>query len=332
MTAGQRNAGSRRLTPEELRRVLRACGIDPGRVVSCEELGEGTYNTAYRVRTDGDGYVLKVAPDPRAASMTYERNLMRTEALFYRRAATSVPVPRLVHVDHDREVLDTDFLLMSELPGTPWSARPPDDADRDRLRGELGAVLARQHRITGTAFGWPQLGLAPTWRAAFRAMVGSVLDDAARFRVPLPVPAGRILALLDEHGEVFDEVTKPALVHFDLWDGNILLDGPRLGGLIDGERAFWGDPLAETVSLALFGDIERDEAFLAGYRAAGGEPRFGPAERFRLAAYRTHLYLIMLVETVPRGLDEQRRRLVTRQVTPHLAASLRAMTMSAVAE
>ena len=56
------------------------------------------------------------------------------------------------------------------------------------------------------------------------------------------------------------------LVHFDLWDGNILVEsdpaGHRIGALIDAERAFWGDPLAEFVSLALFGDIERDTAFL----------------------------------------------------------------------
>ena len=32
--------------------------------------------------------------------------------------------------------------------------------------------------------------------------------------------------------------------------------GRRIGGLIDAERAFWGDPLAEFVSLALFGDID----------------------------------------------------------------------------
>jgi Phosphotransferase enzyme family len=43
-----------------------------------------------------------------------------------------------------------------------------------------------------------------------------------------------------------DDVRTPVLVHFDLWDGNILLDrisgSVEIGGLIDAERAFWGDP------------------------------------------------------------------------------------------
>ncbi len=51
----------------------------------------------------------------------------------------------------------------------------------------------------------------------------------------------------------------PVLVHFDLWPGNILVERPaageaRIGGLVDGERMFWGDPLADFVSLALLGE------------------------------------------------------------------------------
>jgi hypothetical protein len=59
-----------------------------------------------------------------------------------------------------------------------------------------------------------------------------------------------------------------------------------VGALIDAERAFWGDPLAEFVSLALFGDIEQDAAFLRGYRAAGGTVTFDFAARQRLSLYR----------------------------------------------
>ena len=72
-------------------------------------------------------------------------------------------------------------------------------------------------------------------------------------------------AVLRAAAPALDEVTVPALVHFDLWPGNILVDRPadgpaRIGGLIDGERMFWGDPLADLVSLALLDDIRRDEA------------------------------------------------------------------------
>jgi aminoglycoside phosphotransferase (APT) family kinase protein len=96
---------------------------------------------------------------------------------------------------------------------------------------------------------------------------------------------------------VLDDVTTPSLVHFDLWPGNILLRDGQITGIVDGERAFWGDPLAEMVSLALFGDIADDAAFLAGY----GGIEFDDSARRRIALYQSYLYLIMLIEGDPRG-------------------------------
>ena len=55
------------------------------------------------------------------------------------------------------------------------------------------------------------------------------------------------------------------------------------------------------IAQALFGDIELDVAFLDGYRGAGGTVIFDVAARQRLSLYRAYLYLIMWVETVPRG-------------------------------
>ena len=36
---------------------------------------------------------------------------------------------------------------------------------------------------------------------------------------------------------LLEPVTTPVLVHFDLWDGNVLLDGARVSGIIDAESA-----------------------------------------------------------------------------------------------
>jgi len=140
-------------------------------------------------------------------------------------------------------------------------------------------------------------------------MVNAVLADAETFAVTLPASIADILEWFDARAVVLDEVTTPVLVHFDLWDGNILVEssaaGHRIGALIDAERAFWGDPLAEFVSLALYGDIERDTAFLDGYRGDGGAVTFDIAARRRLSLYRAYLYLIMWVETAPRGFGQE---------------------------
>lgn len=275
--------------------VLAAAGV---REAEWTPLTGATFNTAYRVRPPG--LVVKVSPPPDAPALTYERGLLRAEALFCETAATAVPVPRVVHTDFSGRLVDGDVLVMTELPGDSWAAHRVPPAERAALRTELGGLVARLHRITGTGFGYPDR-LSPSWRTAFAAMLDAVLADAERFAAALPVPLDRIRTTLMARTDVLSEVRTPVLVHFDLWPGNILLGDSGITGFVDGERAFWGDPLADLVSTALFGDIERDAAFRRGYREAGGELVFDDAARVRLALYRCYLYLIMLVETVPRG-------------------------------
>ena len=98
--------------------------------------------------------------------------------------------------------------------------------------------------------------------------------------------------------------------------------GRRIGALIDAERAFWGDPLAEFVSLALLADINDDPAFLAAYRDAGGPATLDETSGIRLALYRAYLYLIMLIEAEPRGFGERQREWLSQRVVPALTTEL----------
>jgi aminoglycoside phosphotransferase (APT) family kinase protein len=252
---------------------------------------------------DGRRLVLKIAPA--APGLTHEHDLLATEAEYYRLA--SGPLPSVVGAG-------PGFLLMTELPGVPWSSVP--DAG-PRLRAELGGIVAGLHTVTGDGFGYPQDALRPTWPMAFTAMVDTVLADAVRYGVRLPRPAAEISHLVHRHEPLLALVTTPVLVHFDLWKGNILLDDGRVSGIIDAERAFWGDPVAEFVSLTLFREL--DPALVEGYRAAGGPAPFDLPARRRLAVYRVYLDLIMLVEMVPRKDDDAGR---ARSITAHLAADL----------
>ncbi|GHJ36669.1 phosphotransferase family protein [Streptomyces sp. TS71-3] len=329
--------------------ALTAVGVPLDEVADCRELGGGTYNTVFRVRrTDGTGLVVKLAPDPATPVLGYERGILGTEALYYERVG-GLPGVRVPHVRVGEPgaggaVGAGGFLVMSECPGTSWYELGDGlgAGERRALRAELGRQLAAVHTLAGEGFGYPAEPFGPLrsgWRVAFLEMVGGVLADAVRFGVPLPRPAEEIHELFAAQGPVLDEVTVPRLVHFDLWDGNILVDRgtaggssgpregatsgqPRIGALIDAERAFWGDPLAEFVSLALFGDIEDDPAFLAGYRAAGGTVTFDTAARRRLELYRCYLHLIMWTEAVPRGYGEERRAWLRERVLGPLAATL----------
>ncbi|MFB8102647.1 phosphotransferase family protein [Streptomyces sp. NPDC056007] len=325
--------------PSPLPRVLRALAVGDRDLASCTPLTGGTYNTVTRVTlTDGRDWVVKTPP-PHTAGLRYERDLLVNEVAFYTAAAQAAGavIPRVVHSEPDPTAPTGAYLVMTARPGHPWDGVDglQDTGDQSRLRDRLGSLVGRLHTITGPGgFGYPAepFGpLAPTWRTAFTAMTEAVLADAVTYRAPLPYAVGRIRAVLARAAPVLDDVARPALVHFDLWPGNLLVTGEpgarAVGGIIDGERMFWGDPVADFVSLALFGDLEEDGDFLAGYaESIGGRLEFSESVRLRLALYRSYLYLIMLVETVPRGVGEQAAEETRRLVTPHLVAALDAVS------
>ncbi|MFV2019321.1 phosphotransferase family protein [Micromonospora sp. LOL_023] len=340
------DGGGRQIRPDRTRLIamLRRAGVPEPSDALVEPASGGTFNTVFRVTGGARRLVLKIAPPPAAAGLTYERDLLSTEAAFYRAAAPVLPVPEVVHVCTDRDLVPADWLLMTELPGANWYDSQHRLAGQPtvRLRRTLGAAVAGLHRVSGGGFGYPQLGLSADWPTAFTGMLEAVLADAARYGVDLPVPVEMLQARVSAARPALAEVTVPTLVHFDLWPGNVLVDPDqvRVTGVVDGERAFWGDPLAELPSLGLFGRAEKDPDLIAGYRSAGGTldvgpaggpldadpmeggPELGVAARLRLELYRVYLYLIMTVEAVPRGATGPDDRAMARLVTSHLRAAV----------
>jgi len=305
-----RSRTKRHLSPDELDSLLRAragfgCQVEG-------ELSDGWFSAVYRVRLDdGRPAVVKLAPPDEAPVLRYERGILGTEAMVYRRIAGlqggGVPTAELLYAGDE-------FLVLSVIEGTAWDkaadrlTRPAEAA----ARRELGAITARLHTLApqDDRFGYPaaRSGLsAADWRTAFTAMIEALLEDAEHWQSPLEVPPAEIRRLVAEGGHALEEVTEPRLVHFDLWPGNIFVDltddggHARITGLIDHERAFWGDPAAELVSLAFGGDTGPDSELVAGYTEAGGSLDFGPGFRHRLALYQLHLGLLLVVECGPRG-------------------------------
>jgi aminoglycoside phosphotransferase (APT) family kinase protein len=279
------------LAREHVRALLReAVGGERDAV----ELSDGEFTVCYAT----DDVVLKVWPEAGTPLLAHEEGLVHAEIDVCRRAPEAgFPAPGLVHVDTSRRLVDRDWIVMTRLPGVSGEAVDVDH--------ELGAALARLHGVTGDAFGYagrPALQDG-TWRGALARMLDALLDDAARFDVSLPFSPEDVTAALAAAAPALDEVTRPALVHFDVWSGNVLVADGRLSGVIDGERSFYGDPLAEWAMLA-FG---REPADRPGLVAGYGGLELDEAAQMRLDLYRFYLFAIVLVEEAPRRYDPVRR-------------------------
>ena len=236
--------------------------------VTFEPIRTGKFNTSFFVRAGGEDLVLRIAPPADSVFCFYERDMMRQEPGIHAllREKTAVPVARILAFDESHNVIDRDFLLMERLPGTALSDGPRCDANR--VLGQVGECLAQVHAITAERYGY--LGehrpMEPqeTWAEAFRVMWGNLLGDIAATGHYDAAEAKRLVGLLDERLALFERPVPASLLHMDIWSQNLLVgsDG-RLTGIVDWDRALWGDPEIEFAVLDYCG-ISRP-AFWRGY-------------------------------------------------------------------
>jgi aminoglycoside phosphotransferase (APT) family kinase protein len=299
-----------------------------GTLADAELLTGGQFATTYRVTlADGTRVVVKTAPVGTDGLLTYERDLLRAEALVYGLAADrpALRMPQVLHTDFSRTLLPGDALVVSHLPGVPWvdAGLGPASSDprTERAERETGAVLAALHAIEGPVYGYPCGRQEATWTESFTGMIDELLDDASTWSVD--VPAAEVRAALDQHRNVLADVTRPALVHTDLWAGNVFVD-PETGavvGVIDPERAIWGDPLADLVGIDPMGREPGTPAVLDGYGPLDVD---SPSARTRLDLYRMRLCLVMMIEITPRRFEgdwvEPHRTAVTANLHRALAS------------
>lgn len=254
--------------------------------VALERIPTGKFNTSYVVRADARETVLRIAPADDTVLLFYERRMMHQEPelhdILLRR--TEIPVPEILAFDATRKHIDRDFLLMERLPGMPVSELK--QFDQDRVLHAVGECLAECHAITRDRYGYlgahAPMAPQPSWREAFHAMWQGLLDDIVAVGMYDEDEATGLRKLLDRHLAFFDRDDVPAsLLHMDVWAQNILVDGgSELSGLLDWDRALWGDPEIEFAVLD-YCNISQ-EAFWAGY---GRERDTSRAAHVRQAFY-----------------------------------------------
>ncbi|MDQ0112405.1 phosphotransferase family protein [Paenibacillus harenae] len=266
--------------------------------LEAEELSDGWANTAYRVElSDGKTVIVKVAPQASVKMMSYEKGLMKTEVDTLRRMKEmgGIPVPTVLAYAADDGNLGSEYFIMEKLEGTPYNKVKDSlsEAERYGIEFELGVYNRRINELVGERFGLyadsdDEQGNGGSWRETFHKLILSVLEDGRAADVALPVDYDTIEHEVAARLDCLDEVTVPRLVHWDLWDGNVFVEDGRITGIIDFERALWGDPLMEVY----FGRFNHSTGFLQGY----GIGELTSAEKNRKALYSLYLDLILAIE------------------------------------
>ncbi len=266
---------------------------------SVEVLDDGWFNAAYGLRFDsGLSAVLKAAPPNEVEVMTYEKGIIHAEHEVMTLLQGALPLPRMLAADLDGKHLGRSFIIMERLEGTALDKvadKLPSSALGD-LRRALGRIARTMHAFEGESYGLIKGARRKDWPGTFTQLMLDVVNDGRRKNIDLPYE--NCLSLLDETQQHLADVTRPCLVHWDLWDGNVLVDSESgaLRGIIDFERALYGDPLIEFNALALNDDVK------AGYGEFDFESESAVA---RLRIYSIYLFLIMSIEGKYRGFIDE---------------------------
>ena len=293
--------------------VRRHCpGLDGE--MTFDRIRTGKFNTSFFVRAGDEQLVLRIAPPRDAVFVFYERDMMRQEPGIHRLllGRTSVPVARILAYDDSLELIGHDFLVMERLPGVALT-EARGVGERGVFR-QVGRHLAETHALTAPSYGYvgEHRPMEPQsrWVDAFHVMWNRMVDDVVAVGHYGPDEATLMRSLLDAQVALFDRPVPACLLHMDVWHQNILVDGSgRVTGIVDWDRALWGDPEIEFAVLDYCGVSV--PAFWEGY---GRERDLSPEARVRQVFY--HLYELQnyIVIRQGRGHDAPAARRYKAQV------------------
>lgn len=287
------------LTTEQLGAICqRAFG--PGtKPASAVELGNGGYNTTYRIDLGHSRVILRVAPAPERQSRS-ERELLRNEyaALPYF-APVAHLLPRTLAADFTHDLVGRDYLVQTELDGVPVPdgiGRYPRPAWTSMYR-QLGSITRHIHDVRGPHFG-PVAGPGfATWGEAVVAEFAAVASDLEALGLAAAADVRAAAAAAAAHRTLLDEITEPRLLHGDLWTINLMLvpdaPEPTICGVFDCDRATWGDPASDwTVRMALRRPGTERDTFWETYGPLDGSP----GARLRALIYQARHASVLLLE------------------------------------
>lgn len=279
---------------ENIRRMAKAA-FPCKTMESSIELTEGMCNAAYLVRfTDGSSSVLKIAAWKEQGRMSNEVNLMQAEVTAMKLVQKSgrVKVAEVQYYDTSKTLCSGDYFFMETLEGQSFisAAENYTEEEKQVIYYEIGQAERQITSIPGEAFGLlgDENHRYDTLFPFLYRLILNVLSDAEKKQVEIGVPAEEILSRLEKDKSLFDQVKQPVLVHWDMWEGNIFVKDGHISGIIDWERALWGEALMDD----RFRRHTRNAEFLKGY----GKESFTETEMRRIAWYDVYLYLTMMTE------------------------------------
>jgi fructosamine-3-kinase len=244
------------VTATDLIAILQAT-LDPQiELVEHRQITGGLFNTSYYLTTRAPAHeiILRIAPaaHKHTTLFDYEKTMMAAEpAIYDLMRDAGIPVPEVLALDTTGRVIPRQVILLRYLASTPMNDPTILDEAKPKLRQQLGTHLRQMHTITHDQFGYVQPDGTVKGSASWGVVFGALFDEALRHCHEHKLLAAHILQQAAERfaaeAPLFaDPALRPALIHGDIWDANVLLQRDDTGewqiaAIIDVDRALFAD-------------------------------------------------------------------------------------------
>lgn len=236
--------------------------------VTTSRIGDGHSNLTFLVSDGARRVIVRRPPPPPVPPGAHD--MLREARLVGALEHTVVPVPQVLAVAQEGEVLDVPFYVMSHVQGPVVTTETPaalnSVVDRCRVGEALVDTLADLHAVDWRAAGLADLGRPEGFNERHLRRMGRLVADE---NGTPPSEFAEIDAWLAAH---VPAESGASIIHNDYRIGNVILapDSPgRIAAVLDWELATIGDPLFDL------------GYFLASYPVVG-KP-FTPTEKLGVA-------------------------------------------------
>ena len=176
--------------------------------------------------------------------------MMESEVFWYEqmREKTDILCPRVIASDFSKKIIKSSCFIMEMMAGEPLWAMGFSDQEYEAVQRQKIGMLTKIHRIPNDRYGYIQMGLRTSWHEALKNMALRLVADCKSLGHDTP-DGERFVSFIDQYEKLLGAVPC-RMVNFDLWDSNVLYN-EKTGKIcwIDPERGFWGDPVADFITL-----------------------------------------------------------------------------------
>jgi aminoglycoside phosphotransferase (APT) family kinase protein len=291
-----------KLTLDQITAMCRRGFGSGAQLESAQELSGGTFNETYLIELAGKTKViLRAAPPPTADLYWDDAALMRREHhILPYFASIAALMPKIILADFTHQVVGRDYMFQTFIEGERWSDIEDELAPDENIElwCQCGEIVKRMHETTGERFGYPHPGRQfASWSEMILDRLARILESMATYQLEITAFSA-VSDITHANAALLDEIHKPHLLHGDLWTFNLLVtrgnDRPTITGVLDADRAWWGDPMADWIMFLLA--IRSDEPEWRQRLSAFYE-RYGASERGEAAQFRQEVYKAMHIGT-----------------------------------